>query len=512
MININESKLSIIKIDTFDKGDTTITGIDKTKLRYQVVLLTSPDTEQTAVLPVLGGGLVQIPRSCRQFKEAWIMETGTTKWKKEKYDGIAKDVMMKWMKALYPSRLDTAELLCHAIGYGNLLNEFYSTYGTEMIRDFYKHIDSIIDGAEHGTKSVKKYAKQYVASKYSCYDLLRDIIEAKDVQIYTDSDLLGKYRRISRGTLTGASLIPDRWCKAIGIVGNRTRANLSISYDSNVTVEIPENTFGIPAGPKELTSTRSFCIIKDGVLWSRRLGIKTKNQTLLRKLRNSGVIEMGLVYDDEYLLDLSRIPVISCSKTRHISSYTMASAELKVEYSRMGYLFSLYKERAERLGIKAEKTPAAKPTPEEQFLHGLGIYGDKYIPPKTTAAAVESTYESIEIVGNLSGFLKDPAGQIIKYINTGKSDYEYVNEILKSVEEKHTKSGRTWAEEIKFWDNENGKRIKILRDLKFRFILGKTLKFSDNPNKVENVRVEVHLGGKKYAVVTWDVKKSKFEV
>ena len=512
MININDSKLSIIKIDTFDKGDTKITGIDKTKLRYQVVLLTSSKTEQIAILPVLEGGVVSVPRSCRQFNEAWILENGTKKWTKEKYDGLDKDVMMKWLKALYPSRLDTAELICHAIGYGNLLNEFYSSYGTDMIRDFYRHIDSIINGSEAGTKISKKYVKQYVAPRYSVYELLRDILEAGDVQIYTDPDLLGKYKRISRGTKTGATTLPDRWCKAIGVVGNRTRANLSISYDSKVTVEIPTNSLGIPAGPKELTSTRSFCIIKDGVLWSRKLGIKTKNSTLLRKLRNSKAIEMGLVYDDEYLLDLSKIPVISCAKTRYITSHTMASAELKVEYSRIAYLYSLYKERAERLGTKAEKIPVAKPTPEEQFLHGLGIYGDKYIPPKTVTASVESTYESIEVVGNLLGFLKDPSGQILKYINTGTSSYEYVNEILKDIEKKHATSGRTWAEEIKFWDNENGKRIKVLRDLKFRFILGKTLKFSDNRSKVENVRVPIYLGGTKYATVYWTVKKSKFEV
>ena len=56
------------------------------------------------------------------------------------------------------------------------------------------------------------------------------------------------------------------------------------------------------------------------------------------------------------------------------------------------------------------------------------------------------------------------------------------------------------------------KRIKELRDLKFRFILGKTLKFCDNPNKVENVRVPVWLGGTKYANVYWTVEKNKFEV
>ena len=511
MTNINGSKVSIIKIDTFDKGDTLITGIDKSKLRYQCVMLTSEGSSQFDLLPVYEDGSVKIPRSCKSYKEAWVMEKGTVKWTKEKYDGLDKDIMMKWMKALYPSRLDTAELLCHAIGYGNLLKEFYESYGTEMIRDFYRHIDEIINGAVSGTKVSKKYARQYVAPRYSIYDLLKDLIDAKDVQIYTDPDLLGKYKRISRGAISGSTVLPDKWCKATGLVGNRTRANLSISYDSKVSVEIPENEFGIAPGPVELTSTRSFCIIKDGILWSRKIGVKTQNSYLLKKLKSAKVIEMGLVYEDEYLLDLSKLPVISSTKTKYISSHIMARAELRVEYTRIGNLWASYKEASERLGKKAEKVSVVF-TPKEKFLHSLGIYGDTYVPTKTAASKVESTYEAFEVIGNISGFLKDPSGQVLKYINKGSSDYEYINEILKDIEKKHIESGRSYASEVKFWEQENRKRIKELRDLKFRFILGKTLKFCDNPNKVENVRVPVWLGGTKYANVYWTVEKNKFEV
>ena len=45
MIKINNSKLSIVELN-FTKGDTRVTGIDKKKLRYQSILLTSPKSHQ----------------------------------------------------------------------------------------------------------------------------------------------------------------------------------------------------------------------------------------------------------------------------------------------------------------------------------------------------------------------------------------------------------------------------------------------------------------------------------
>ena len=146
MIKINNSKLSIVELN-FTKGDTEVTGIDKNKLKYQKLILTSPGTHQFAILPVTSD-TVTIPSSVKKlkFSEAWAIEKGTTKATKEKYTGLEKDVMLKWVKALYPIHLDTAELLCHACGYGNVLKSFYESYGTEMIRSFYRLIDSITSG------------------------------------------------------------------------------------------------------------------------------------------------------------------------------------------------------------------------------------------------------------------------------------------------------------------------------------------------------------------------------
>ena len=64
-----------------------------------------------------------------------------------------------------------------------------------------------------------------------------------------------------------------------------------------------------------------------------------------------------------------------------------------------------------------------------------------------------------------------------------------------------------------YWENEKMSRIKNLRDLKFRLILGKTLKFSDNRGrKIENVSVKYPVVGLNYVNVFWKVYKTKFEI
>ena len=513
-IKINNSKLSIVELN-FSKGDTQIKGIDKDKLRYQRIMLTSPGTSQFAILPATSS-VVDIPSSIQKarYSEAWAIEKVSTKATKEKYTGFDKDVMLKWMKELYPRHLDTAELLCHACGYGNVIKGFYESYGTEMIRDFYRLIDSITSGMSAGTKTCsRKYPYQYTAPKYSVYQLLKDIMKAGDVKIYTDPALIGEYKRITRGVKTAGTIIPDKWCEVIGLVGNRTRANLSLSYKSMISVPIPANSFGI-TGPKDLECIRSYCIIKDGVTWSTSLGIKTKDKTLVRKLRGAGVIEMDLVYDDEYLLDLEKLPVISVSDTRNITSWDLAAAEVAIEYARIGGIWARRKAAMEKKGLTTcpKKMGIDPITPEEEFLHSLGIYGNSYVP-KTTAMDVIKTYESFEITGRIPQLPLDPTVQVVNAINGSPATHTIIKEIVADIEKNHILSGRTYQESAEYWEKEVNKKIKRLRDLKFRLILGKTLKFSDNRRtKIENVQVKYPVVGLNYVNVFWKVYKSKFEI
>ena len=513
MININGSKLRITQL-SFNKGDSKILGIDKKSLRYQKVLFTSPRSSESTVLPVPTTDL-DIPNSIKRagYSEAWVIEKADKKFTKEKYDGFEKDVMLKWAKVLFPSRLDTAEILIRAIDYGNVTKKFYESYGTDLIREFYGLIDMILDGTAKPTmRCEKKFAPHYIAPKYSILNLMNDIMEAGDVKIYTDPDLIGQYKRISRKLTFSGTIVPDKWCKVIGLVGNKTRANLSLGYQSFINVTVPENKFGIPSETRELKTNRSFCIVKDGVVWSKWLGIKTKNKTLVRKMKSSGIIKSGIVYDDEYLVNLENLPAIGRDDIRFVSSRKMAATEAAIVLDKLGYAWARRKEYMERMSLKTcPKLPQPTISDAEKFLHSLGIYGDTYLP-LDSKPEVTKTYETYEVVGHVSG-ISDPSLISMKYIN-GKLEAGPTKTWLDIVSDRHAKSGRTWKEEIEYWEQKQSSDIHKLRELKYRFILGKSLKFCDDRDtKVENVRVFVPIGmTMDKLLVTWSMDKNKVEV
>jgi len=514
MININGSKLRITQLN-FSRGDSVILGIDKKSLRYQRVLFTSPMSSAATVLPIPTSDL-SIPNQIKRagYSEAWVIEKTDTKYTKEKYDGLEKDVMLKWAVKLFPEKLDTAEILVRAVDYGNVTRKFYESYGTDLIREFYNLVGMILDGAVKPTgRSDKKYAPQYIAPKYSILNLMKDIMEAKDVQIYTDPDLIGKYKRISRGLKLTGEIVPDKWCKVIGLVGNRTRANLSLSYQTLINITIPENEFGVKAETRELKTNRSFCIVKDGVVWSKWLGVKTKNTTLVRKMTKAGIIKSSIVYSDEYLLNLESLPAISASEIRHISSTQMAKAEAAVVLDKIGSAWARRKDYMEKKSLTVcPKLPQPVLSDADKFLHSIGIYGDTYLPVKSEAAEVTKTYETYEVVGQVYG-MSDPSSIAMRYIN-GKLEDGPTKAWIEKVEERHSKSGLSWEQEIKYWEDKMSNDIHRLRELKYRFILGKTLKFCDQRNtKVENVRVDLPVGmTMNKLVVSWKMIKNRVEV
>ena len=512
MINVSESKLSIKKLN-FDRGDSVISGIDKEKLKYQKVLLTRPDSSFSMVLPA--ETTINIPAVCKRagYSEAWVIEKSDIKHGKEKYTGIEKDVMLKWLKVLFPAHLDTAEVLVRAIDYGNVIRKFYESYGTDLIREFYRLIDSIIDGIEKGTgKSEKKFAKQYISPKYNVLQFLHDIIEAGDVMIYTDPDLIGQYKRISRKLKFSGTIVPDKWCKVIGIVGNRTRANLSLSYETKISVDVPENTFGVEPGARELKTKRSFCFVKDGVVWQKWLGVKTRNKTLIRKMLNSGIVKSGIVYSDEYLVNLEMMPAINKNDIRFISSSRLARSEADIELCKIAGAWARRKEYMAKKSLTVcPKLPQPVLGDAEKFLHSLGIFGDTYVPPKTEVDGSRKSYEAYEVVGHVVG-ISDPATIATRFINKIGTVPGAIENYLKKLEENHTLSGRSWDEEIAYWEKQTQKNVITLRDLKYKFILGKSMKFCDNRRtKVENVRVQVPIGDKTLTVF-WTMDKNIVEI
>jgi len=294
-------------------------------------------------------------------------------------------------------------------------------------------------------------------------------------------------------------------------VGNRTRANLSLSYETAITIEVPENTFGVAPGPRDLKTRRSFCLVKDGVVWQKWVGVKTKNKNLIRKMYCAGIIKSGIVYSDEFLINLEALPAIGKNDIRFITSTRMANAEASIELCKIAGAWARRKEYMESKSLTVcPKLPQPVLSDADKFLHKLGIFGDTYVPQKTEVDTVTKTYETYEVIGHVIG-ISDPSLLAMKFIN-GVDISPAVKNFLTKVEKNHNSSGRTWKEEVSFWEAETMRRIDILRSLKYRFILGKSMKFCDNrQTKVENVRVSVPIGDANLTVY-WTMNKNRVEV
>jgi len=179
---------------------------------------------------------------------------------------------------------------------------------------------------------------------------------------------------------------------------------------------------------------------------------------------------------------------------------------------KLGYAWARRKEYMERMSLKTcPKLPQPTISDAEKFLHSLGIYGDTYLP-LDSKPEVTKTYETYEVVGHVSG-ISDPSLISMKYIN-GKLEAGPTKTWLDIVSDRHAKSGRTWKEEIEYWEQKQSSDIHKLRELKYRFILGKSLKFCDDRDtKVENVRVFVPIGmTMDKLLVTWSMDKNKVEI
>ncbi len=121
-------------------------------------------------------------------------------------------------------------------------------------------------------------------------ELIDDLVKDK-ADILTDSELIGKYLRISSAVDTGAKFVHEKWSRITGKLGNRRRANMSLTIMGKVKVNIPENEFDIEPGDREFPAFRSVCIIKDGSIWVPKIGVRLHSKKLIQKLKMIKVSE-----------------------------------------------------------------------------------------------------------------------------------------------------------------------------------------------------------------------------
>ena len=470
----------------------------KKKLRYQKLFLIGEDNKYCTVDLAGKVGTIKVSPD---YDEAYVIVKTETE-KTVKYDEGDIRIIKCFIHYFSGIKPEITEKFCKAIGY-NILADYHKAYGLKGLGEFRAGLFE-----KNPVKLGRPDVLYYGRPRYNILSLVTDFMGTSDLEIFTDPELIGKYKRISRRVEDGSTVLRDRWAKFKGVSGNRTRANISINTLSKVKVMVPENEYGAEPGERELWALRSFALVVDGKLNMEELGFKTSNTKLIGKLKRLGIVE-PMLFEGEYVVDLTKLPIFP--KRTPISSYQLAYSEFKVREAevRSKYL-SLLIYRQEK---KLEELPRKIKEPEEEksesvkFLESLGIFGDCYYPGKTKTADSISSYQTLEVIGRVQGIPGDLYPNLRNYINSGSCKNAVISQALKDLAEyREEKDVEKLKEGLMMVEKEKKNLIKELRALKFRVISGKTLTFSDK--QLEHATVELKEGVK----VSWVVKDTEIEV
>ena len=500
-IKFKNKKYYLKKLGYYLPGDTKITVSTELKktLRYQKVILVGEKLGEVASVSLAGTNTINITPS---YHEAWvIVKTKTKETEETRYTEEEEKIIKSFISVLSQNPI-VCESLCQDLG-NDYLSAYHSCYGRKALSGFKTGIFGMTDT---GKAFYEKLI--YDRSRYSVWSLVKDLRNSKkDIQIYTDPELIGRYKRISRKTKDGSTTVLTKWAKLIGVTGNRTRANLNLRVMSKVNVEVPENEHGVEAGIRELEAIRSFSLVADGKLNLHEIGIKTGDTKLIGKLKRLGIVQ-PLLLNDEYLLDLEGLPV--STKKAAISGYQLGKSELQVRKSEIicTYLRRLLWMKEKGLTVLPRKLDEPEKTESELYLESLGIYGNYYYPDHTKTSELERTYMTTEVIGKVNGIPKDLIPNIWRFVNTGSCK----NNVIQTILTEYKSARDLGIEELKreLGCQEFGLKVKkdYLRELKYRLIMGKTLVL-DNHKYIEDTKINFP----EYGIsVEWCVKETEIKV
>ena len=513
-ILIKNSKLKLTRL-SFTKGDSSIYLDESLKknLKYQEIYFISRSENSIIIRLVHNQSKhIGIP-SMMNYEEAWVLErTKTKNISAEPYDEAQSEILRYVIVPLTYHHVSTAEIFIQALGDIKIQKLFYESYGDKKLRDFQEFLlnyetkkDSIKD------PKISNYSPIYQNTRrYSVFDLIDDLVKDK-ADILTDSELIGKYLRISSAVDTGAKFVHEKWSRITGKLGNKRRANMSLTFMGKVKVNIPENEFDIEPGDREFPAFRSVCLIKDGSIWMPKIGVRLHSKKLIQKLRMLRVISEDLLFDGEYTLDLTKLPVVNRNYTRKIDAGSIFYPEIQNKLAKIAISYLDRKIWMKKMKLKVYPEKRDLDVKEEvdkkkEFLKNLGIYDDEFYPVKYKTIDPKHSYSTTEIERKIVGLPEDFKLHLHKHINKGKCSNVIIEKLLAKID-KEILRGKDLNMLREYYINfEKTTRSKIIEN-NFRLILNKnlTVKERKREKKIES--------GTTYSIVSMrEVIKGKFKI
>lgn len=516
-VKISGTRFKVVSYDVIP-GQTTFELPNKKSMAYQFLVgyRTFDDLRRYSTA---GVHKIEDPKG---FKHVIGLELSKTKCEPQNYEQEDLGLIFTCLAGMPMYFLEAVEALVLATKDRDFISLFYKTYGDEGIVGFKKECIKLAQDKlwRPNEKVDAMYPRAYKKGKrYSVYQLLKDLVEDK-AKILTDPELVGGYERITASkTEKPEEVIPveDQWQEINNLVGNKTRANLSLQFTSFVDIDVPENEVGVKPGVRRnLECIKTFSIVRDGVLNMDLLAVRVSKK-LAHKLRAVGCIRMNLIYKNSLLLDLTTIPVISKGDLIKFDSVQLGAVELDYVISGMAIDYLSVKKNASYVKPSGKKNKNL--SPEEKYLRSLGIFEDKYYPQKEVGVREGRSYLTTELLTSIEGFPADPAAMFTaakEYARTGTIPSRLVRgsdkrENLKWMLENIDKL--QW--DLEAWKNLNRDSRSKLRDMKFQMIMSKVANFNEyhKPSITKKkARLELFGNPDRKVDIKWRFKDTKINV
>ena len=428
------------------------------------------------------GNIIIPDRYSKKFNNAWVVKrVKGGRFMDVRYNSDDIKLLLCFAGSSCFDYVGLTEKLVLASRVNDAISDFYSYYGEEGKNMMKKRFNSYIkNGLDQNccllSSPYPSIIPTYEKSRYSVHSLINDLCKSH-AKILMNEELLGKYNKISFGPVIDKGdedviIDEDKWCDIIGLLGNKSRANLSVRINQTVVIKnIEKNDFGID---KEITvdGPRTFCVIKDGMLWQKRLAIKV-DKTLKRKLKRYKNLICGELFnDDELVLDLTKLPIETKSRTYCFSVSEISRIALKERLASIAleYLGNIYPEKSK------EKTD------KDKFLSQYGVvdgeFDFNYCKTKPTETYRELVYPITYFIDGLDINSTKRRKNYLSFSSDDKCD----NVIIDNFLYKNRFSGSLKPEEVeekrKYWSEEREKARVRLRSSVFSLIMNKRLEFS----------------------------------
>lgn len=487
-IKINDSKLKLVQLDTTKvvRKDVIRLEFNKRKLKFQFCLKISRGENNTIhrfIYSSLNGVYPGRNIVYKQMNEIWVIEKTEIKYSGETYTDDDIRVITCFLNTLVRcDYISAAESLALSTGDKEIVDYFYKYFGSTGKSQFCGYLqDRVYSGKKYEITPINiKIQKRYERERYSVQELLYDLVE-DGASILVDPDLIEEYKTIgikkvdSQGSVRSQK---EKWCKVVDVLGNSRRANLSLSVYSSVLVNIPENPYGIPSGEHEYKKESSYCIIRDGILHMNHLGVKV-SEPLAKKLRRYKVLGPELLQEGEYLLNLTKIPVVNKRDLYPIGKDQLVNCEImyRLWSAAKKYIETIYPETDD--GI----------SDGEKFLRSLGIYGDLYKMPKDREKEVRrgesyGYYEYISNTPNLP-YIPEMYKYCLEYNSIQITSNVLLNKFFNEIDIKNRCEKDLENSKKEIYSIYNEVAVK-LRKLKFKIMLSKQISFPYTRGYIEN--------------------------